>query len=277
MPKVINILFILIFLGVSVSSFSQKNTYKADSSMGIILRKEISWGIIAHTAGWGVNYRTARRITAFRKSSFEFEAVSMKSPKEIKTINPYFNNSKSYVFGKLNNIYILRAGYGMHKQINRKPLWGGVEVRYFYYGGLSLGLAKPVYLYILNFTSIYYEYTISTEKFDPEEHFLDNIYGRATFTKGFGEMRIYPGIYLKGGFSFDFSSVHEKIRALETGFILDLYPYPIPIMAFRNEYHYFVSLYLSYSFGKKYNRSLKEAKQIKKSLKERKKKKDENM
>ncbi len=275
MPKLINIVFILLFLGLSTVSFSQENTHVADTTMGVILRKEFSLGVVAHTAGWGINYRTTRRITAFKKRSFEFEVVSMKSPKEIKTINPYFNNSKSYVFGKLNSIYIVRGGYGIHKQLNRKPVWGGVEVRYFYSGGVSLALAKPVYLYILNSTPNYSEYTLSTEKFNPEEHFLDNIYGRAPFTKGFEEMRFYPGIYLRGGFSFDFSNVHDKVRALETGFTLDLYPIPIPIMAFRDEYHYFLNLYLSFSFGKKYNRSLKEAKMIKKAQKASRKSKSE--
>ena len=267
MPKLINAIFILLFLGLYSISFSQGNTSEADTSKGVVLRKELSWGFIAHTAGWGLNFRTARRITAFKKSALEFEIVSMKSPKEIKTINPYFNNSKSYVFGKLNSIYIIRGGYGIHKQLNRKPAWGGVEVRYFYSGGVSLGLAKPVYLYILNFTSIYYEYTLSTEKFNPEEHFLDNIYGRAPFTKGFGEMKFYPGIYLRGGFSFDFSNKHDKVRALETGFTLDLYPLPIPIMAFHNDYHYFLTLYLGIRFGKKYNRTLKKSRMIREAQK----------
>ena len=267
MPKLINIGFIFLLIGITTSSFSQENPETSDTTLGVILRKEISWGFIGHTAGFGFNFRTGKRISAFKSRSFEFEAISMKSPKEIKTINPYFNNSKSYIFGKLNNVFMLRGGYGLNHQLNRKPLWGGVEVRYFYYGGFSLGIAKPVYLYILNFTSIYYEYTLTMEKFNPEEHFLDNIYGRAPFTKGMAEMRFYPGLYLKGGFSFDFSGEHEKIRSLEAGFILDLYPYPIPIMAFRDDYHYFINLYLSFNFGKKYNRSLKQSNIIKKAQK----------
>lgn len=274
MPRLINTVFILLFFFVGTSVFSQVSSSEPDTSHGVILRKAISGGLLAHTAGWGANFRIDRRISAFKKSSFEFEGVTMKSPKEVKTINPYFNNSKSYVFGKLNSIFILRGGYGFHHQLNRKPLWGGVEVRYFYYGGASIGFAKPVYLYILNFTSIYYEYTLTTEKFNPEEHFLDNIYGRAPFSKGFSEIKLYPGIYLKGGFNFDFSHVHEKVRTLEAGFVLDLYPIPIPIMAFRDKYHYFLNLYLSFNFGKKYNRKLKESRMIKKAQKAYKKNED---
>lgn len=259
------------FTMIASLSFSQANEMDADTSKGVILRKGMSWGVIAHTSGWGFNFRIDRRISAFKKRSLEFEGVTMKSPKETKTINPYFNNSKSYVYGKLNSIFILRGGIGIHHQLNRKPMWGGVEVRYFYYGGISLSMAKPVYLYILNYSSIFEDYTLTTEKFNPEEHFLDNIYGRAPFTKGFGEMKFYPGIYLKGGFNFDFSNVHDRSKALETGFILDLYPLPVPIMAFRDDYHYFLTLYLSFNFGKMYNRTLKQSKIIKKAQKANKK------
>ena len=52
------------------------------------------------------------------------------------------------MYGKLNYLFVLRPGIGIQNVINSKPYWGGVEIRYFYYGGLSLGFTKPVYLYV---------------------------------------------------------------------------------------------------------------------------------
>ena len=70
----------------------------------------------------------------------------MKHPKQIRVINPYYYNARSYVYGKLNHVYMLRIGYGFKKLLNRKPYWGGIELRVLYMGGLSLAFAKPVYL-----------------------------------------------------------------------------------------------------------------------------------
>ncbi|MDD5695052.1 MAG: hypothetical protein PHD61_07080 [Bacteroidales bacterium] len=180
----------------------------------------------------------------------------MRSPKEVRVVNPYFTNAKSYAYGKLNSVFVLRGGYGFQRLIATKPYWGGIELRYFYIGGVSVGMAKPVYLNIINLVSIssyYYEYKLTTEKYDPDEHFTDNIYGRASFVKGFNELKVYPGIYGKVGFSFDFGAYSTSIKNLELGAIIDVFPNPIPVMAYNDKEYYFLTLFLSVSFGKRYN------------------------
>jgi len=116
-----------------------------------------------------------------------------------------------------------------------------------------LGLAKPVYLYIINFTSSQYEYEITTEEYDPENHYFDNIYGRAPFTEGLGEIKFYPGIYGKAGLDFEIGTYKTKINSFEAGGILEIFPKGIPIMAYNEPRNFFFTLYISYSFGKRYN------------------------
>ncbi|NTW33013.1 MAG: hypothetical protein HGB12_10365 [Bacteroidetes bacterium] len=106
----------------------------------VLLRKEQSGFLMIHTQGFGAGYRTGRHLTGYKKRMFEIELTGMKHPKEVKIINPYFENSKSYVYGKENSFLLIRAGIGIQKIINSKPYWGGVELKYYYYGGLSLGL-----------------------------------------------------------------------------------------------------------------------------------------
>lgn len=247
----ISLLFIL-FTSNSLL-FSQDIPKDEDIYDSVLYSKEISGGVIFHNLGWGAEFRKGKNITVFKKRLFEFDFVGMKSPKQIKTYNIYFINAKRYVYGKLNYVYILRGGIGLQKLLNRKPYWGGVELRYFYYGGVSLGFAKPVYLYILNFTSSIYEYEITTEKYDPEKHFYDNIYGRAPFTKGLEQTKLYPGIYAKFGVNFEFGIFKSKISALEIGTVIDFFPKAIPIMAFNKSKNLFVTIYLSINFGKRYN------------------------
>jgi len=224
-----------------------------DTSKNILLFKEASGGIILHTQGWGLKFSKGYNKTAFKKRMLTFELVGMQSQKQIRTINPYFTNAKSYIYGKLNSVFVLRASYGMHRLLNRKPYWGGVELRFLYMGGVSVGFAKPVYLYILKPSPIFYEYTISEERYDPYEHFVDNIFGRASFTQGFNQLSVYPGFNARIGLDFDYGVYRTKVKSLEVGAILDVFPIPIEIMAFNDPNYFFLTLYLNFNFGKRYN------------------------
>ncbi|HRY99713.1 MAG TPA: hypothetical protein P5550_11720, partial [Bacteroidales bacterium] len=226
-----------------------------DSTLDVILRKERGGGLLLHTLGWGGQYRQGVARTALRKQFIEFDLVSMKSSKEIKTVNPYFSNSRSYVYGKMNSVLVARGGYSFHNRLSRKPRDGGLEVRYILGAGASLAIAKPIYLNIIRFTSSIYEYNITTERYDPEEHQVENIYGRASYFKGIEKSSFHPGAYARFGFTFDYGQEHTKVRSLEVGTLLDIYPFfPVEIMAFNPKHHYFVNFYLGINIGQRYNR-----------------------
>ncbi len=251
-PLIISvILAVVIGLATPVSSQELGENLASDS---VLYKKTMAGGLNLHTLGYGIQFQKGKNITVFKNFYWELMLVEMKSSKQIKSINPYFTNAKSYVYGKLNNVYMLRGGVGHNRLLNRKPYFGGIELRYTYSGGITLGIAKPVYLYIIDFTSNPYEYEITTEKYDPDEHFYDNIYGRAPFTKGFDQIRVYPGIYVKAGLDFEFGSYKSKINSLVAGGIIEYYPKGIPIMAFIEPKNLFLTLFISYSFGKRYNK-----------------------
>jgi len=243
------ILFASFFLFVASEGYSQR-VASIDSTKNILLLKEVSAGVILHSQGWGLKFSKGYNKTAFKKRVLSFELVEIKSLKQIRTINPYFPNSRSYFYGKLNSVFLLRASYGIHRLLNRKPYWGGVEVRFVYMGGFSLGIAKPVYLYIFDANSI--QRTI--EKYNPSKHFYDNIYGRGPFTKGFDKINVYPGLHAKIGLDFDYGSYSTKVKSLEIGAEIDIFPNPIPIMAFNDPNYFFLTFYLNFNFGKRYNK-----------------------
>jgi hypothetical protein len=248
--KVILILSFALFVFILPSSGQSEAVM--DTSRNILLLKERSFGVIFHSQGWGIKYSKAFHKSAFRKRVLVIEMVEMKSPKQVRIINPYYTNAKSFVYGKLNSVFLFRGTFGYHKQLNRKPYWGGVELRLLYMGGVSLGLAKPIYLLILSQPSADI-ITYSEEKFDPVKHSIDDIFGRASFTKGFNEIGVYPGFHAKLGLDFDYAAYRTKLQSLEIGAMIDVFPRPVPIMAFNDPDYFFLTFYLSFSFGKRFN------------------------
>ncbi|MFI5149080.1 MAG: hypothetical protein ACHQRM_05055 [Bacteroidia bacterium] len=219
----------------------------------VLYRNEMSGGLSAHTfAGFGLNFRRAKHVTGFRKRVLEGELTYIRDPKEVKTVNPTFDNSKGFYYGKLNSLIVFRAGTGFQNVIYKKPEKSGVEIRYVTMLGVSLGIAKPVYLEILHMTSQQNEYTLSTERYDPAKHTLDDIYGRAPFFKGFGESKIYPGGYAKLGLNFEYGSYDDDVKAIECGIAVDAYPQVIPIMASSTNRQVFVGFYINFLYGRKW-------------------------
>ncbi|MEI6765845.1 MAG: hypothetical protein WCM76_09405 [Bacteroidota bacterium] len=248
--KNFRILFVFLFVfGFCAVSWSQS---PSNIDNKILYRKERSAFIEVHTGGWGLGYRTGKHITGYKKRMFEFEAIGMKHPKELK-ITSYYENSRNFIYGKLNSVFILRGGYGRQRVLNGKPYWGGVEVRFLWFGGVSIALAKPVYLYIVKYIDENGNQDIVTERYDPYNHAITDIYGRASFFKGFDKMSVYPGAYFKTGLSFEYGADDRLLKSLECGIAGDIYPKAVPIMAFNKNNNYFLSLYLSLHIGKRKN------------------------
>jgi hypothetical protein len=242
----------------------------ADSAdQSFFLRKETITQIFLHTAGFGFGYAQGKHITVNQKNIWEVELLNQLSPKEIRSVSPWAGNTKSYVYGKENYFFAIRGGIGRDKLLNRKPYWGGIEVRYFYRAGLSMGFVKPVYLDIINYTPGYTDYYLTTEQYDPDKHFYDNIYGRAPFLKGFDVIQLRPGIYGKFGFNFDFGAENDRVKCLEAGAMFDYYPNSIPfiktesqiykegiiIMSYNPAVDGFFGFYLGFKWGKRFNKN----------------------
>ncbi|MCW5899229.1 MAG: hypothetical protein KIT10_08150 [Flavobacteriales bacterium] len=220
----------------------------------VLYRKELLGGITIHGNGWGLFFQHGKHLTARDRRMLGIEMVGMKHPKEIKSFNPYYEDSRGYFYGKANSMLILRPTYGRKHQITDKIRHSGVEINYIWAIGPSLGLVKPVYLQIGKPDNFPYE-AIVIERYDPGLHDVQNIYGRATWFRGLNEIRLYPGGFAKAGFNFEYSGQASGIKALEVGASMDAYPAVVPIMAELDDVankQFFFQFYLSVQFGKKY-------------------------
>ena len=224
--KKLLIIAVLIIYG-SVSLYSQG---ELNEQQKVFFRNEMSFAVLLNSDGIGISYREAKRIDFLNKRFFEIEAGTLKHPKEYKISNPY-TQSGSFVFGKLNSTFFLRGGIGRQHEIFKKADLGGVAIRYFYSAGPVIAFYKPIYYKVLYPTSNVNEYEIRLEKFEASFSLPQEIYSRASFFKGFNEMKVLPGLFAKGGFNFEYSKEDKLIHAIELGAQINAFPKKIPIMA----------------------------------------------
>ena len=261
-------LYILFFIIAIVSPMIDYAQSVSNLENKVLYKKEKSGYVLVHTQGWGLGYSFGKCLTYFKKRMFEFEFATVKHPKE-KKVSSFYDNSKSYVYGKLNYVVFLRGGIGRQRIINGKPYWGGVEVRYFYYGGINVAMAKPMYVYVYRIDPVTNEANPVLERFDPNSQSMLDIAGKGPFLKGIDMMSFYGGVYGKFGFSFEYGADDRFLKSLDVGVAVDAFPFQkVPIMAFNssgltisnnndgNEKTYltsFVNLYLAIRFGRRSN------------------------
>jgi hypothetical protein len=220
----------------------------------VLYRSEWSGGVMVHGDGWGIQAYRGKYRNVKERRMLGLEIVGMKHPKEVKSFNPYYDNSRGYFYGKINSLLIVRPTYGGKHMITDKIRRTGVEINYVWGIGPSLGLLKPVYLQIGRPDVIPYP-NIYVERYDPAIHDVQNIYGRASWFKGVGEIQPYIGGFARFGFNFEYSGQASGIKAIEVGATMDAYPTVVPIMAELegvNNKQFFFEFYLAVQFGKKY-------------------------
>ena len=250
MPKSFSYSFILFFL--SSLCFSQSTTQAIESGQdpNVLYRNEMSFGIFAHSRGFGCNFMRAKHVTGTRKRLLEIETLNMKHPKEIKVSNSS-DNSKRFTYGKLNSILLIRAGVGYQTTIFKRSDRKSVEIRTSYYLGGNLTFAKPNYILVYRENSSGAKFQESV-KYDPAIHTIDSVSGKGPLVDGLSETKIYPGVYAKINLSFEYAPFSNKVKAIETGVIFDYYPKALPIMAKNPAENFIVTLYVGFVFGKKW-------------------------
>jgi hypothetical protein len=242
-------LFIPLVLLIGFSGLAQSELYEEPV---IIYSNQTYGGLNLHSNGAGAflnfgKYRTAKKIMIFG-----FDVLYLKHEKEIKSYNPVYDDARSYVLGKMNNFYMVRPGIGVERILTEKLRKSGVQVSYTWQVGPTLGITKPVYLEIA-YPGIAYDYLV-VERYNPDAHYSNNIYGKASGLNGLDELKIHPGAFVKFAFQFEYSNEKNRLKGLEAGMVVDAFPQDIPILAEKYEQNkqLFFNFYLNLFIGQKY-------------------------
>ncbi len=266
-------LFVLLFGFAAISSgqttFQPKQVNPGQK--GIVYNKESTFDITLHTTGFGLafaaNFGTIK--TYYKTKYYHFQIGEIRHPKEERQSfdfgTPLGNrgSSKSFFYGKRNNLYVLRGGIGIKRYLSEKAEHKGLAIGFAYEGGITLGLLKPYYLELIYPTDDPQERRpdVRSEKYSSENAAVfqnfNNIYGASGFTKGISEIKPVPGIHFKAGAHFDWGAFDEMVKAIEGGVMIDVFFRKIPHMIENNEITnaenrpFFVNLYITLQLGKR--------------------------
>lgn len=246
--------FLVIFtlvLSAKVFGQSAPEALKQGQDLNVLYRHEGTFKIFAHTRGFGVGYRRAKHITAKTKSLLEFEGLNLKHPKEIK-VKSSEESSKRFVYGKINNVALLRVGTGLQNVIFKRADRKSVEIRTSYIIGGGLAIAKPYYVLVYRNTSTSTKPQLQSVPYNEETFNQDSVVGRGPFLDGLTELQLYPVVHGKVNISFEYAPYSHWVRAIETGVSCDYYPRALPIMARNPSENVVVTLYVGFVFGKKW-------------------------
>jgi hypothetical protein len=222
-----------------------------------IITKEASIGYRLSTNGWSVyadfgkvKAKNMRQADMFHNVRLlQVELTEKKSPRQEKLTGDgnTSGGNDTYIFGKINNFYALKLGYGMRTLIAGKPDPGCVSIHWVNVLGPSLGMIKPYYINI-------YSDPGGIKYTDNKSDFLNQglIQGSAGFSKGLSEMTYTAGGHIKSAIHFDFSTNRKNVLGVEAGVNAEFYAEKIQLMANQPGTNYFLDLFLAVQFGKRW-------------------------
>ena len=224
---------------------------KEEEEGALVYNKQSAFGGKLNTDGYGIFYEHGKYKTISTTNLWWIELGERKDPKERRSVlgdGAGFQIGNPFIYGKINNFYYLKVGFGQQRLIGGKDVKNGVAVSAVYGGGLSAGLLKPYYL------NINTPDTSGAIRFkDNPALFLDDqaIIGGAGFTKGFNQITVVPGIHARAALRFDYGHFNELLSAIETGVNAAYYTRNIDIMYNVPPKKFFFNAYVAVVLGKR--------------------------
>jgi len=213
--------------------------------------KQSVFGLELRTNGYGAFYELGKMKSPRRSNIYSLEISEIKDDKEDKSSSGAFFFGNPFIYGKINNFYQVKLGMGQQYVFGQKGNKNGVAVTGIYQGGFSMGMLRPYYLEINDVNNN----QARTIKYTPKDSalFVDNsaILGGGGFGKGWNELKMQPGVFIKTALRFDYGRYNEMVSALEIGLSVEAYAKKIPIMLFNEDKQIFFQGHIAILFGRR--------------------------
>ena len=241
----------------------QESSYE---KKGIVYNKELSFDLqFLQTNGWSLGVNSGKIKTYYLTPFYHISIGELKHIKEYRQQSLEslgvggFGNNQSYILGKKNNLFAIRAGYGQKRYFSEKAKIKGLAIGISYEAGPTLGLLKPYYLDISYPSDSGGKDVFRAQKYSEEIHdiFLERtrIRGSAGLGKGFSEIAVRPGFHAQASAHFDWGAFDEFVKAMEAGFMFDLFLGDIDIMVEAEGVEnrpFFLNVFINLQLGKRW-------------------------
>lgn len=245
-------IIILVFAAILFSNKNYAQQIESAYANKAFYRYSHSGGLFLHTHGYGGFYRKTWRKTGFLNYVFAVDLMTMKHPKEIKVSYQNAQQRRGFYYGKLNTVTFLRGEYGFQKMLYDKEVRRGVRVSYYFMGGPTIALLKPIFLEVDPNITDRSNVPITAQATSTIFNSDTTILSRSPMLEGIEKTKLRLGIHIKYALNFEYSGDDSMIRSLETGVTLDLFARRIPIMAQTYNDQFYLGYYIAFQFGKRY-------------------------
>lgn len=215
----------------------------------LVYEKQNIFGIQLRTNGYGAFYELGRMKTNRKTNIYRLDIAEIKDHKEEKRFGGSFLFGNPYVYGKINFFYPITLGFGQQYILGQKGNKNGVAVSAVYNAGLSVGLLRPYYVDAQNLSNENVSIKYSVQ--DSALFLSSKVQGASGLGKGWSDMKIKPGAFVKAAMRFDYGRFNESVNGLEIGMNLEAYASKIPIMLFQKDKRMFFEAYVAILFGKR--------------------------
>jgi hypothetical protein len=217
----------------------------------LVYRKQSIFGFQFRTNGYGGFYEQGRMKTNRKTNIYRLDITEVKHQKEEKLTSGTLFFGNPFVYGKINNFYQVTLGFGQQLILGQKGNKNGVAVTALYNGGLALGLLRPYYVEVEDPNTG--ENKVIKYSFQDSALFLGpTILGSGGFGKGWNEMKMKPGAFVKTALRFDYGRFNEVVSGVEIGLSAEFYADKIQIMANQpKDRQLFFQGYISLLFGRR--------------------------
>ena len=234
------------------------NLIRQQEEGALIYNKQSVFGIRLNTDGLGLMYEKAYMKNPKLANFFSIELNEKRHSKEQKKSlqipagGGFTFFGTPYVYGKRNSFYQVKLSYGQQRMIGGKTNKNGVAIYSIYGGGLAVGLERPYYVRVVDnggpdgTRDIKYTTEDSAAFLAP-----GNIISGTGLRKGWGEMKIVPGVHAKAALRFDYGRFNETVAAIEIGLNIEAYSRKVEIMLLNPSQQVFFNGYISLLFGKR--------------------------
>jgi hypothetical protein len=220
---------------------------RAEEEGVIAYRKHFAFGIKLTSDGYGISFEKAYAKSVKSAMLYQLEISERKHQKEEKQSNPNAPTSP-IIYGKVNFFYPIKLGVQKQFLLGNKSNKNGVSITGNIGGGLALGLLRA------------YEVEVDKNgqrtfiRYDSEDSLLFRngpYYGGPGLGKGWNNLKMTPGLYIKPGLRFDYGRYNDLLAAIEVGLAAEFYSKKIPQMFDNKQRQLFFSAYFSVLFGKR--------------------------